>query len=187
MKTLTSKPPIEHAATTIAPSLADLEAEVERWLGGSRAAPARDDQASRLRALVGDVDPVPTSLPAPITAPVDEQAGDETAHQLGPFTIAVASGKGGVGKTNITVNLAASLAAMGYRVTVLDADLGTANADVICGLTPAARLDHVLSPGGLECYDGARRTLRDIIVDAPGGFRPIPGSAGISQNGRAHL
>ncbi|MFN7021962.1 MAG: hypothetical protein ACK4WH_11630, partial [Phycisphaerales bacterium] len=43
------------------------------------------------------------------------------------------------------------------------------------------RLDHILPPGGLDVHDGARRTLRDIVVDAPGGFRLIPGSAGVSR------
>lgn len=95
--------------------------------------------------------------------------------------VAIASGKGGVGKSNLSVNLAIALARHNLRVTLLDADLGTANADLLCGLTPSARLDHVLAPGGLAWQDAAHRTLRDIAIDAPGGFKLIPGAAGISR------
>ncbi len=95
--------------------------------------------------------------------------------------VAIASGKGGVGKTNIAVNTAIALARRGLRVTLLDADLGTANADVLCGIMPSARLDHVLGPGGLAVHDGARRSINDIVVDAPGGFKLVPGSAGIGR------
>ncbi len=111
--------------------------------------------------------------------------GDPEA-DLAPFTIAVASGKGGVGKTNIAVNLAAALAQLAApdgrprRIALLDADLGTANADVLCGLEPRARLDHVLT-GDPRRFDGAFRTIGDIAVDAPGGFRLIPGSSGVSR------
>ncbi len=95
--------------------------------------------------------------------------------------VAIASGKGGVGKTNIAVNTAIALTRRGFRVTLLDADLGTANADVLCGIMPAARLDHVLGPGGLAVQDGATRSILDIVVDAPGGFKLVPGSAGIGR------
>jgi flagellar biosynthesis protein FlhG len=87
-------------------------------------------------------------------------------------TLAIASGKGGVGKTTVTVNLAIQLSRMGRRVILLDADLGTANADVICNLSPSTTLAHVVA---------GRKSLRDAIVRAPGGFDLIPGASGLAQ------
>jgi flagellar biosynthesis protein FlhG len=142
-----------------------------------------DDQATRLRALMaaGEVGEVGSQagVPGPMASTVRSVEGGVVVAPA-PLTIAVASGKGGVGKTNVAVNLAVAFAGAGHRVTLLDADLGTANADVLCGLMPSARLDHVLA-GPLGVHDGGRRTLRDILVEAPGGFRLIPGSAGIAR------
>ena len=86
--------------------------------------------------------------------------------------IAVASGKGGVGKTNLTANLAVALARRGLRVCVLDADLGLANLDVLLGLTPTASLRDVLS--------GERR-LADVLIDGPAGIRIVPAASGVEE------
>jgi flagellar biosynthesis protein FlhG len=86
--------------------------------------------------------------------------------------IAVASGKGGVGKTNVTANLAVALARRGERVCVLDADLGLANLDVLFGLSPAASLLHVVR--------GERR-LAEVVVDGPAGVRVIPAASGFEE------
>lgn len=86
--------------------------------------------------------------------------------------IAVASGKGGVGKTNVTANLAVALAQRGRRVCVLDADLGLANLDVLLGLSPKLSLLHVLR--------GERR-LPEVIVDGPAGIRLIPAASGFEE------
>jgi flagellar biosynthesis protein FlhG len=90
----------------------------------------------------------------------------------GPKAIAVASGKGGVGKTSITVNLALCLAKMGNRVTVFDADLGLANAEVLLGIIPPYSLFEVL-------YGGM--TLEEIAVQGPYGIRIISGGSGFLE------
>ena len=94
--------------------------------------------------------------------------------------ITIASGKGGVGKTMLAVNLAIALSQRHQRVTLLDADLGTANADLLCGLNPAARVEHVLETGTAG-RPAPHRTLADIAVDAPGGFKLVPGSVGLGK------
>ncbi|MDP5134884.1 MinD/ParA family protein [Rheinheimera baltica] len=86
--------------------------------------------------------------------------------------ISVTGGKGGVGKTNVTLNLAMALAQLGKRVLVLDADLGLANCDVMLGLRVDKNLSHVLS-GEAE--------LDDVIIDGPFGIKIIPATSG-SQN-----
>lgn len=83
--------------------------------------------------------------------------------------IAVSGGKGGVGKTNITLNTAACLAKQGKRVLVLDADLGLANVDVLLGIRVTKNLSHVLSG---EC------TLDEVIVTGPSGVMIIPATSG---------
>ncbi len=164
-----------------------------------------DDQATRLRALIqgetasmplrgagiklSSVIPVNQQHPVggPDARPTQDTSSTDVHGKL-PTMIAVASGKGGVGKTNIAVNLAITLAARGSRVTLLDADLGTANADLLCGITPTARLEHVIS--SLPVHDGARRSVREIAVDMPamaGGVagaaraRLIAGSSGVGR------
>jgi flagellar biosynthesis protein FlhG len=84
--------------------------------------------------------------------------------------IAVASGKGGVGKTNLAINLGLSLARRGLRVGLLDADLGTANVDVLMGIQPRYNLQHVVT---------GQRSLAQIIVAGPYGLQIIPGASGL--------
>lgn len=89
-----------------------------------------------------------------------------------PLVFSVTSGKGGVGKTNLSVNLACCLAAAGKRVVLLDADLGLANVDVVLGLTPQRNLFHLF-------HDGA--TLDEVLCPTPYGFDILPASSGMSE------
>jgi flagellar biosynthesis protein FlhG len=86
--------------------------------------------------------------------------------------IAITSGKGGVGKSNIAVNLAIQFSAAGKDVVLLDADLGLANADVLCNIDLSCNLSHVIA---------RKKEIRDVIVRAPGGFRLIGGASGLAR------
>ena len=86
--------------------------------------------------------------------------------------IAVTSGMGGVGKTNLSINLSLALAQSGKEVLILDADFGLANVDVLLGLHASHTLSDVL--------DGVR-TLEEIIISGPGGIKIVPGSSGIQR------
>ncbi|TAJ08710.1 MAG: MinD/ParA family protein [Nitrospirae bacterium] len=113
------------------------------------------DQATKLRELAGDV--------------LCEERRNRSS---GVQVIAVTSGKGGVGKTNVVANLALAMAQTGKRVMVLDADLGLANLDVLLGLVPAYTLAHVLA--------GEKR-LDEIILTGPAGVQILPASSGIQD------
>ena len=93
-------------------------------------------------------------------------------HRSAATTIAVTSGKGGVGKSNIAVNLSICLAAHGIRVTLVDADMGLANADLLMNLHPRYTLSHVLS--GL-------RSIEEVSMQGPGGVCFIPGASGLHE------
>ena len=86
--------------------------------------------------------------------------------------IAVTGGKGGVGKSNVSVNLSLALAQMQRRVMLLDADLGLANIDVLLGIRANKTIADVLSG---EC------DLRDILVNGPGGVRIVPAASGVQR------
>ncbi len=87
-------------------------------------------------------------------------------------TIAVTSGKGGVGKTSLAVSLSIALARNGSSVTLLDADLGLANINVILGIIPKYNLYHVIK---------GKKKLKDIVIDVPEGIRIIAGASGFHQ------
>lgn len=92
-----------------------------------------------------------------------------TPFSPGQRVLAVTSGKGGVGKTNVVANLAIALAQTGKRVLVLDADLGLGNLDVLLGLVPTWTLEHVLH---------GQKHLPDVILHGPQGIRVLPASSG---------
>jgi flagellar biosynthesis protein FlhG len=142
------------------------------------------DQATQLRELaqrlgVGSVaappDPTPAARPRPPLTAVSVSSSVSIAEpppRRLARAIAVTSGKGGVGKSNLSVGLAIGFARRGLKTCLLDADLGMANADVLCGLSPEHTLESVVR--------GARR-LSEVVMPAPGGFFLIPGASGVGR------
>ena len=130
-----------------------------------------EDQAARLRQMVEGKTEY-TAEPAfsegmPASSPQDAAASKGAAR-----VIAVTSGKGGVGKTNLTVNLAIALGMAGKRVIIIDADLGMANVDVILGTVSKHNLTHLLKDDV---------SLQDVLVHGPYGVNYISGGSGIEN------
>ena len=117
------------------------------------------DQATRLRQMVG-AETAPTS-----------NASAQTEAWANVRVVAVTSGKGGVGKTNIAVNLAIALQRRGHRILVIDADLGMANVDILLGASSRRHLLDLLRPDV---------QLDDVIVETGYGIQYISG--GSSRN-----
>ncbi len=92
----------------------------------------------------------------------------------GPRVIAVTSGKGGVGKTNVVANLAMVFSNMGKRVLVIDADLGLGNLDVLFGVVPQYTLEHVLA---------GQKSITEVLVKGPGNIHILPTASGASHLG----
>jgi flagellar biosynthesis protein FlhG len=86
--------------------------------------------------------------------------------------IAVTSGKGGVGKTNIAVNLSIFLSRLGKKVTIIDTDLGLANIDLILGMIPKYHLGHLFA---------GEKDLSEITMEGPAGIRVIAGGSGFQE------
>jgi ATPases involved in chromosome partitioning len=117
------------------------------------------DQAERLRELA-------RGLRTSATRTIIKQSGARSR------VVTVTSGKGGVGKTNLAVNLALALANMGQKVLIIDADLGLANVEFVLGSTPPYSIIDLLDEG---------RRLEDIVADGPRGIKFMSGGSGIYQ------
>jgi flagellar biosynthesis protein FlhG len=101
-----------------------------------------------------------------------QQAATVGKQQPGPRLLAVTSGKGGVGKTNVAVNLALCLRLLGAKVLLLDADVGLGNVDVLLGLEVRYDLRDVLLHG---------RPLAHTVLDGPRGLKILPGASGVEE------
>lgn len=162
----------------------NLSGTIAGTMAGDAAHDRADDQASRLRSLVRALrdkepgDPGDAPAPPPARAPQTGSAGaDEVSMSREPArprarVIAIASGKGGVGKSVLAVNLAISLARARRRVVLLDGDLGAANDDVLLNLRPVRRLSPTLST-----------PLAPLAIDAGHGLLLIPGPVGVRAGG----
>lgn len=100
------------------------------------------------------------------------EEGQRAATESGARIVTVASGKGGVGKTSLSVNLGIALASRGLRTVLIDADIGLANVDIALGIRPTYTLRHVL-------FD--ERRLEEAIVDGPGGLKVLAGGSGVHE------
>ncbi|MBY0113892.1 MAG: P-loop NTPase [Phycisphaerales bacterium] len=152
------------------PNAMPADAGRDRFDGG--------DQASRLRDLF-------RTRPREIQDLVSSAAGVQPSRRRTPI-FAITSGKGGVGKTNLAVGLCTALAPS-HGVTLLDADLGMANADVLCGVSVHRRLHHALpAPDGpihgrVGAHASGDADLASLRVPTPLGFSLVPGSVGVSR------
>jgi len=92
--------------------------------------------------------------------------------QSRPYVVSVSSGKGGVGKTHIVINLAIEMQRRGLRVLVFDADLGLSSVPMLLGFAPEYNLSHVLM---------GSRTMNEVLLEGPEGIQIVPGSSGVQE------
>ncbi|MGB4303349.1 MAG: MinD/ParA family protein, partial [Syntrophomonadaceae bacterium] len=116
------------------------------------------DQAERLREMANQI---------------RQQIEQEFVRQVHRArVVAISSGKGGVGKSTLALNLALVLCKQGKKVLLLDADMGMANLDIMLGVVPKYNLFHVIQ---------GRKNLHDVIISGPQGMSIIPGGSGILE------
>jgi flagellar biosynthesis protein FlhG len=122
-----------------------------------------EDQAEKLREIMRQKKDGSAEKPS---RSHDEPGGKKAR------IITVTSGKGGVGKTNLSVNMALAFARLGKKVVVMDADLGLANVNVMLNLIPKFNLYHVIKK---------QKTIREILVETEYGISIVAGASGFSQ------
>ncbi|MGS0764278.1 MinD/ParA family protein [Syntrophomonas curvata] len=117
-----------------------------------------NDQADKLRQMALDV---------------KQQIEREMTRELKRTRVVViSSGKGGVGKSTLALNIALCLCLRGKRILLMDADMGLANIDIMLGLVPKYNIHHMIQ---------GKKSLKDIIIAGPGGLSIIPGGSGIAE------
>ena len=121
------------------------------------------DQASGLRNLIHKYSQDIWDL---------RKSDNNRSNDSGPRIIAVTSGKGGVGKTNIVGNLAIAFSLLNKKVMIFDGDLGLANIDVLMGIRSKSHIQHVIS---------GQKTLSEIIETGPENVKIIPGGSGLQK------
>ena len=126
-----------------------------------------EDQASTLRLIASNAPTVSFGMPL-------EKINKPAPHSKPSMLrcLAITGGKGGVGKSNLSVNLALELGALGKQVGLLDADFGLANADLLCGVSPKYHLGHVVS---------GTKELEEITIEIAENVTLIPGGSGIEE------
>jgi flagellar biosynthesis protein FlhG len=136
------------------------------------------DQAENLRELV-KAKREEGQMPPPDSGQTPEESDGDgkdvyryPEKRTATKVIAVASGKGGVGKSNFTVNIAIELSKMGNRVMILDADLGLANVDILLGINPKFNLSHVIKE---------EKDIKDIITETEYGIKVIASGSGVKE------
>jgi flagellar biosynthesis protein FlhG len=120
------------------------------------------DQAERLREIISSIK----------NYKEDEKSAGSLTGKPGSRVIAITSGKGGVGKTNFTVNLGIKFAQMGHRVVIIDADLGLANVDVVMGRMSKYNLSDVIN---------SSKDILEILEEGPNGVKFISGGSGVQE------
>jgi len=117
------------------------------------------DQAEKLRQLAAKFHPEP-------------QVAFLAKETKSAKVIAITSGKGGVGKSNLSANLSIILSEQGKKVALFDADLGLANIDVILGVTPRYNLTHVVN---------GEKKMREVLLEGPAGVKVVAGGSGVHE------
>lgn len=120
------------------------------------------DQAERLREIISSIK----------NYKEDENSAGKLSTKPGSRVIAITSGKGGVGKTNFTVNLGIKFAQMGKRVVIIDADLGLSNVDVVMGKMSRYNLSDVIN---------RNKDILEILEEGPDGVKFISGGSGVQE------
>lgn len=121
------------------------------------------DQADKLRQIIDNLKLRQATSQATLLNTVKKKTAK---------VITVTSGKGGVGKTNVTINMAIALSELGYRVIILDADFGLANIDILFGIMPKYSLVDVIHN---------RKNILEVLSDGPENIKFISGGAGVEE------